>query len=355
MRKIIHIDMDAFFASVEQRDKPELRGLPVIVGGQPGRRGVVAAASYEARQFGVRSAMASSHAAKLCPAATFVQPNFPAYKAVSEQIHEVFKKYTEVIEPLSIDEAFLDVSGRPCCGGSASLMAEAIRADIKTATALTASAGVSYNKFLAKIASDMNKPDGIYVIRPEQGEDFVAQLPVGKFYGVGKATEAKMQRLGIHTGADLRSHSLEWLGARLGKSAEYYYHIARGIDHRPVRTHRKRKSIGAETTFQQDLQDPAQMLLALQQRLAKVFSAVRQREWLARTLTIKVKFSDFSQVTRSHSFEQGVSEREQFQRYLRPLLQSTAAGQKDVRLLGVTLSGFEREEHSANAKQLDLF
>ena len=355
MRKIIHIDMDAFFASVEQRDNPELRGRPVIVGGQPGRRGVVAAASYEARKFGIRSAMASSQAAKLCPQAVFVQPNFPAYKVVSEQIHSVFKKYTEVIEPLSIDEAFLDVSGQSHCEGSASLMAEAIREEIRLLTGLTASAGVSYNKFLAKIASDMNKPDGMYIIRPEQGEGFVAQLPVGKFYGVGKATEAKMQRLGIHTGADLRSHSLSWLGARLGKSAEYYYSIARGIDHRPVRTHRKRKSLGAETTFQQDLQDPAAMLESLQQRLTKVVGQVQERQLLARTITVKVKFSDFTQVTRSHSVEHASQEESLFADYLLPLLQSTQSGQKSVRLLGVTLSGFEREQQNVSAKQLDLF
>lgn len=355
IRKIIHIDMDAFFASVEQRDNPRLRGQAVIVGGQPGRRGVVAAASYEARKFGIRSAMASSQAVKLCPQAVFVKPNFPAYKAVSEQIHGVFKQYTEVIEPLSIDEAFLDVSGQPFCEGSASLMAQAIRMNIKELTGLTASAGVSYNKFLAKIASDMNKPDGIYTIRPEQGEDFVAQLPVGKFYGVGKATEAKMQRLGIHTGADLRSHSLQWLASRLGKSAQYYYSIARGIDNRPVRTHRKRKSLGAETTFQQDLQDPVTMLESLQQRLKTVLGQVQQKQLLARTLTIKVKFSDFTQVTRSHSFDLASRDYVQFERYLFPLLQSTQAGLMPVRLLGVTLSSFEREQPVGAVKQLDLF
>ena len=355
MRKIIHIDMDAFFASVEQRDRPELRGLPVIVGGQPGRRGVVAAASYEARKFGVRSAMASTQAAKLCPQAVFVTPNFAAYKAVSEQIHGIFKCYTEVIEPLSIDEAFLDVSAQSHCGGSASLMAEAIRQDIKKTTCLTASAGVSYNKFLAKTASDMNKPDGIYVIRPEQGERFVAQLAVGQFYGVGKATEAKMHRLGIHTGADLRSHSLEWLAARLGKSAEYYYNISRGIDERPVRTHRQRNSLGAETTFQAALINKAAMIDALQQRLDKVLGQVQQRQWLARTITIKVKFSDFTQVTRSHSLEQSSQDGVLFSSYLSPLLNSTQAGQKAVRLLGVTLSSFEREQTLSNIVQLDLF
>lgn len=359
MRKIIHIDMDAFFASVEQRDQVELRGRPVIVGGAPGRRGVVAAASYEARKFGIHSAMASSQAVKLCPQAVFVKPNFPAYKAVSEQIHTIFKQYTDVIEPLSIDEAFLDVSGQLHCQGAASLMAEAIRKEIYAVTQLTASAGVSYNKFLAKIASDMNKPNGMYIIRPEQGESFVAQLPVGKFHGVGKATEAKMQRLGIHTGADLRSHSLEWLSARLGKSAEYYYYISRGIDQRPVRTHRKRKSLGAETTFQQDLREPADMLVSLQQRLEKVLAQVKQKQLLAKTITIKVKFSDFTQVTRSHSFEYACQDEAQFSRYLLPLLQSTSAGrlagQKAVRLLGVTLSGFEREQHSDTAVQLDLF
>ncbi len=355
MRKIIHIDMDAFFASVEQRDKPELRGLPVVVGGKPGRRGVVAAASYEARKFGVRSAMASSQAFKLCPQAIFVPPDFAAYRAVSEQVHEIFKHYTEVIEPLSIDEAFLDVSAQGHCGGSASLMAEAIRKDIKAATQLTASAGVSYNKFLAKTASDINKPDGVCVIRPEQGEDFVAQLEVGQFYGVGKATQAKMHRLGIHTGADLRSHSLEWLVARLGKSAAFYFNISRGIDHRPVRTHRKRKSLGAETTFEADLIDQDAMLIALQQRLEKSLKQVKQRKWLAKTLTIKVKFSDFTQVTRSHSLDQASQDSAVFSRYLLALLQSTQAGKKPVRLLGVTLSSFECEQLPSSIVQLDLF
>ncbi len=354
-RKIIHVDMDAFFAAVEQRERPELRGRPVIVGGKPGRRGVVAAASYEARAFGVHSAMPSAQAAQLCPEAVFVKADFATYKAVSAQVHAIFRQYTELIEPLSIDEAFLDVTGLTLFSGSASRLAQHIRMEILQQTGLTASAGIAYNKFLAKVASDINKPNGQYVITPAQGRDFVAQLPIGQFYGVGRATEAKMQRLGIYTGADLRSHSREWLLGKFGKSGAYYYQIARGIDLRPVRTHRQRKSLGAETTLPHNLRQLPAMLAVLEQHLDKVLAQVRARGWSARTLTIKVKFADFTQVTRSHSFAQAHGEFAQFQSCLLPLLQSTAAAVQPVRLLGVSLSGFSNREQSAPMRQLDLF
>jgi DNA polymerase-4 len=251
MRKIIHVDMDAFFASVEQRDDPELRGKPVAVGGSR-ERGVVAAASYEARTFGVRSAMASVTARRRCPELVFVRPRFDVYKLVSAQVREIFAAYTPLVEPLSLDEAYLDVTDT-AGGVSATRIADYIRADIRAATGLTASAGVSYNKFLAKLASDHRKPDGLFVITPRMGPLFVEDLPVGRFHGIGPATSAKMNRLGLFTGRDLREQSLAFLTANFGKSGPYYHWISRGIDHRPVRPDRERKSVGAETTFSVDL------------------------------------------------------------------------------------------------------
>ena len=251
-RKIIHIDMDAFFASVEQRDNPELRGKPVAVGGSR-ERGVVAAASYEARAFGVRSALPSVTAKRRCADLIFVTPRFDVYKAVSLQIREIFAEYTPIIEPLSLDEAYLDVTENLKGIASATEIAEDIRAKIRRETNLTASAGVSYNKFLAKLASDHRKPDGLFVITPKMGPAFVEKLPVEKFHGVGPATTAKMNRLGIATGLDLRAQTLLFLQRHFGKSGAYFYWIARGVDERPVRADRVRKSIGAENTFAQDL------------------------------------------------------------------------------------------------------
>ncbi len=241
-RKIIHVDMDAFFASVEQRDQPEYQGKPLIVGGKPNSRGVVAACSYEARKFGIHSAMPSARAYKLCPQAIFVSPRFEAYREVSHQMREIFWQYATQVEPLSLDEAYLDVTYTADFDGSATRIAQAIKAEILAKTQLNASAGVSYNKFLAKIASDMDKPNGLYVITPEQGLAFVAELPIGKFHGIGPATEAKMQKLGIQTGADLRQKTLVELVERFGKSGQYYYNIARAIDGRPIRSTRVRKS-----------------------------------------------------------------------------------------------------------------
>src|SRR5580693_2759078 len=247
-RKIVHIDMDAFYASVEQRDNPELRGKPVAVGGSR-ERGVVAAASYEARKFGVRSAMPSITAKRQCPDLIFVKPRFDAYKAVSLQIREIFAEHTHLIEPLSLDEAYLDVTENLQGIPTATEIAEQIRAKIRAETQLTASAGVSYNKFLAKLASDHRKPDGLFVITPKMGPAFVENLPVGRFHGVGPATTAKMKRLGIETGLDLRAQTMSFLQQHFGKSGPYFYWIARRIDERPVRADRVRKSVGAETTF----------------------------------------------------------------------------------------------------------
>lgn len=340
-RKIIHIDMDAFFASVEQRDQPELQGKPVIVGGQPNSRGVVAACSYEARQFGIHSAMPCSRAYRLCPQAIFIPPRFDAYKAVSKIIHEIFWRYATDVEPLSLDEAYLDVSHSSEYKGSATRIAEAIKHDIKAETQLIASAGVSYNKFLAKIASDMDKPDGLYVIRPEQGEAFIATLPIGSFYGVGPATEIKMNKLGIKTGRDLRSKSSVELTKHFGKSAEYFFQIARGIDHRPVRSTRIRKSLGKETTFKTDVYDKTLLLEKLNQLAQKVFENLAAQQFMAKTITVKIKYANFKSVTRSYSSTKIFIQLPEIPNILTELLSRTDAGQQGVRLVGISASGLQ--------------
>lgn len=305
-RKIIHVDMDAFYASVEQRDDRSLRGRPVVVGGRPNGRGVVAACSYEAREFGIHSAMPSAEAGRRCPHAAFVKPRFEVYKSVSEDIHAVFREFTDKIEPLSLDEAYLDVTdatanGPSVNGTSAVGMAREIRRRILTRTGLIASAGVSYNKFLAKIASDHDKPDGLFWILPADGEAFVATLPVGRIHGVGRVTEARMHALGIRTGGDLRAWSREELAREFGKSHEYYYRVARGIDHRPVRTSRIRKSMGSERTFGENLTTRTAMLEVLQGLADELIVDLAERGLCAATLTVKARFPDFETPTRSHS------------------------------------------------------
>jgi len=261
MRKIIHIDMDAFFASVEQRDNPSLYGQPVVVGGRPDSRGVVAAASYEARQYGIRSAMPCSQAYRKCPQTVFVKPRFQAYREVSQQIRQIFLDYTDLIEPLSLDEAYLDVTENKTNHESATIIAQEIREKIVQQTKLTASAGVSYNKFLAKIASDINKPNGIKVILPEQGESFVAQLPIGLFYGIGKVTEEKMKKLGINIGKDLKAKSMNFLTHHFKNSAAYYYNVSRGIDNREVKKPTGvSKTISNESTFSTDIENIDELL-----------------------------------------------------------------------------------------------
>ncbi|MGB3721784.1 MAG: DNA polymerase IV [Pacificimonas sp.] len=337
-RRIIHVDMDAFFASVEQRDNPELRGKPVAVGGSKAR-GVVAAASYEARVFGVRSAMPSVTAARLCPDLIFVKSNFDTYREVSGQVREIFRFYTDLVEPLSLDEAYLDVTeaGRP-----ATEIAEEIRARIRDVTRLTASAGVSYNKFLAKLASDQNKPDGICVIRPAQGAAFVQSLPVKRFHGVGPVTQKRMARLGIETGADLAARDMDFLKANFGKSADYYYRAARGIDDRPVRASRIRKSIGGERTFSEDLLSEEGLSAALARIIDIVWDRVETNEASGRTITLKMKFADFQQITRTQSFAAPVADRATFARVGHDLLTAQLPVAKGVRLLGLTLSGLVR-------------
>jgi DNA polymerase IV len=336
-RKIIHIDMDAFYASVEQRDNPALRGRPVAVGGAA-ERGVVAAASYEARKFGVRSAMPSVIARRRCPDLIFVKPRFDAYKVVSLEIRAIFAEYTPLVEPLSLDEAYLDVTENLKGIASATRIAEEIRAKIRGETGLTASAGVSYNKFLAKIASDHMKPDGLFVITPKTGPDFVAGLPVRKFHGVGPATEAKMARLGIKTGLDLRERGLDFLQQQFGKAGPYYYWAAHGIDERPVRADRERKSVGAENTFPVDLLSYEAASDALREIVGKVWQHCDGAKIRGRTVTLKVKYANFRIVTRSRTNEMPVSSQGELEALGSALLAPLFPVERGIRLLGVSLS-----------------
>jgi len=339
-RRIIHIDMDAFYASVEQRDNPSLRGLPVAVGGSR-ERGVVAAASYAARTFGVRSAMASVTARRKCPNLVFVPPRFDVYKAVSQQIHGIFARYTSLIQPLSLDEAYLDVTVPLVDRGSATAIAEEIRAAIRAETDLTASAGVSYNKFLAKLASDHRKPDGLFVVTPKMGPAFVEDLPIAKFHGVGPATAAKMNALGIHTGLDLRHQSLAFLAEHFGKAGSYYYGVARGQDDRPVEADRLRKSVGAETTFDRDIERWEEVVPVVESLAAKVWGACSRGGHAGRTVTVKIKYADFHQITRSRSCIEPIGSQRALQEIGLELLRVHFPPPLGVRLLGVTISGFE--------------
>ena len=353
-RKIIHVDMDAFFASVEQRDQSKYRGKPLIVGGKPQERGVVAACSYEARKFGIHSAMPCSTAHRLCPDAIFVPHRFDVYREVSEQIRTIFWRYASEVEPLSLDEAYLDVTGSGYFNGSATYIAQAIKQNILAETHLTASAGVSYNKFLAKIASDMDKPNGLYVIKPEQGLAFVSELAIGKFHGIGPATEAKMKEIGIETGDDLSQWTEADLTARFGKSGHYFYHIARGIDDRPVQSNRHRKSVGKETTFQQDIHSIMELKGHIKSLAQQVWAQLQRLKYTARTLTLKVKYANFQQVTRSITQEEGLSI-DNINALLPELLTKTEAGELPVRLVGVSVSGFEQPVVKIKqSQQLDL-
>jgi len=353
IRRIVHIDMDAFFASVEQRDNPELRGRPVAVGGSS-LRGVVAAASYEARPFGVRSAMPSVRAKRLCPDLIFVKGRFEVYRAVSNQIREVFARFTPLIEPLSLDEAYLDLTDH-LNGRTATAIAQEIRALIRAETGLTASAGVSYNKFLAKLASDQRKPDGLYVIPPEAGPAFVLTLPIGRFHGIGPATAAKMERHGIRSGADLHRQSLEFLTARFGKAGRYYWNIARGIDDREVRPNRERKSIGAETTFFTDIHDMAAAAEALEPLAEKVWRHASPRGISGRTVTLKAKYTDFQIVTRAHSQPAPVMSEAELLARATALLPQVLPDPRGVRLLGITLSSLCPLPQGPQPEQLNLF
>ena len=342
LRKIIHVDMDAFFASVEQRDNPELRGKPVAVGGSSGR-GVVAAASYEARRFGVRSAMPSVTAKRLCPDLIFCKSRFDVYREVSQQIRAIFRHHTDLVEPLSLDEAYLDVTEDKLGIGSATRIAELIRQEIRAKTRLTASAGVSYNKFLAKIASDQNKPDGLCVIRPAEGARFVAELPIRRFHGVGPKGAEKMARLGIETGGDLAARDIAWLRAHFGSFAEYLFRAARGIDLRPVRSSRIRKSVGGERTFSRDLSSGGELRETLEDIIDIVWTSIERAEARGRTVTLKLKYTDFQIFSRAKTVDVAIAEKAQFAALARALLEEVLPLPMPIRLMGLTLSKLEQQ------------
>lgn len=338
-RKIIHIDMDAFFASIEQRDDPSLRGKPVAVGGSS-ERGVVAAASYEARVYGVHSAMPSKIAARKCPGLIFVKYRFDVYKADSARIMEIFRDYTDLVEPLSIDEAFLDVTTNKVGMPSATIIARDIKRRIREATGLTASAGISINKFLAKIASDQDKPNGLFVIKPEEVLDFIENLPVTKFFGVGPSTARKMHDLQLFTGGDLRTADLSMLVRNFGKSGVFFHNIANGIDERLVVPHRIRKSVGIENTFSQDLHNRDELLTELGYLEKGLWERVKRHGTYGKTFTLKVKFCDFEQITRSHTFPDYINDQKFVHQAVLDLL-NLVDFEKPVRLLGISVSNFQ--------------
>ncbi len=349
IRKIIHVDMDAFFASVEQRDEPSLRGKPVAVGGS-GERGVVAAASYEARVFGVRSAMPSARAIRQCPDLIFRRPRFDVYRSVSQQIRKIFLEFTPHVEPLALDEAYLDVTEDLKGIGSATRIAEMIRARIRKETGLTASAGVSYNKFLAKLASDQNKPDGLCVIRPGQGAQFVSNLPVRRFHGVGPRGAEKMAKLGIETGADLRAKDIDFLRSNFGSMGDYLYRAARGIDLRRVSANRKRKSVGGERTFQENLSTGPALRETLTNIADIVWDRIESAKARGRTVTLKLRYADFQTVTRARSAPDWIESKAQFLDLGMGLLEDLLPLPQPVRLMGLTLSALEGDGNSERDK-----
>lgn len=344
--------MDAFFASVEQLDNPELRGKPVAVGGS-GERSVVAAASYEARKFGVRSAMPSVIAKRLCPGLIFVKHNFERYNEVSSSVMEIFKEYTDLIEPLSIDEAFLDVTDDKQKIGSATVIAKKIRCEIKQKTGLTASAGISVNKFLAKIASDINKPDGLFVIKPEEAEKFIEELPVEKFYGIGKVTANKMHQLGIHKGSDLKNWDLVSLVRNFGKAGVFFYDIVRGKDDRPVETDQERKSIGTELTYEKDISSQFGIVAELYKLEKELMERLEHSGTTGRTITVKIKFADFRQITRSKTVQNYITNFEMLHKEVSSIRKSMNLEGERIRLMGVSISNLESEDDED--KQLHLF
>ena len=350
VRKIIHVDMDAFYASVEQRDNPELRGKPVAVGGQ--HRGVVMAASYEARKFGIRSAMPSVTAKRRCADLIFVKTRFDVYREVSRQIRAIFADYTDLIEPLSLDEAYLDVTADRAGLGTARATAEDIRRRIREETGLTASAGVSYCKFVAKLASDQNKPDGLCVITPERAQAYIAALPVSRFHGIGPVTARKLESLGIRTGADLQERSLAELEARFGSSGHWYWRICRGIDEREVNPDRPYKSVSAERTFDEDQRDPERLTEELTRIAGYAWDRIERAQVAGRTVTLKVKFADFEIITRSKSFATCIA-RPEFEAAGQALLAALHPLPKGIRLLGLGLHNLV-EEDSEPPRQLGL-
>jgi len=351
--KIIHIDMDAFYASVEQRDFPEYRGKPLVVGGSPEGRGVVAAASYEVRKYGVHSAMPAARAVRLCPQAIFVKPRFEVYREVSNQIREIFFQFTDLVEPLSLDEAYLDVTENHLDMPSATLIAREIRKRIKQKTELTASAGVAYNKFLAKVASDLNKPDGIAIITPDKAEAFLEQLDIRAFHGIGKATEAKMKGMAIATGKDLKAWNEIDLVEQFGKVGRHYYRIVRGIDNRKVKPHRIRKSIGKERTFSKDIDDMGWIHNFLDELAEKVAASMQKKKVSGKTVTLKVRYDDFETISRSTSYSYHINDAVEISESAKMLLEPTEVGDRKVRLLGITLSNLNLSERG-HFKQLEI-
>ena len=347
--------MDAFYASVEQRNNPSLKGKPVVVGGRPDSRGVVSTCSYEARKYGIHSAMPAARAYKLCPHAVFISHhNFSEYKKVSGQIREIFFSYTDLVEPLSLDEAYLDVTENKPGIPSATIIAGQIRQQIKEVTELTASAGVSYNKFIAKIASDMNKPDGITVITPDTAEAFLEELPIGKFFGIGKRTEERMKNIGILKGGDLKKRELYELLELFGKSGSYYYYAVRGIDNRPVEPKRTRKSLGRENTFSKDIQNMKEIYGQLRKIAEKVEEDCRKTGLSGRQLTLKVKYHDFKVCTRCTGSKKALSRADQIMKIVPSLLEKTSAGDIPVRLLGLSLGKLNGNLYSPPEPQMEL-
>jgi DNA polymerase IV len=352
MRKIIHVDMDAYYASVEQRDFPDLRGKPVAVGSSS-TRGVVTTASYEARKFGVRSAMPSVTAKRLCPGLIFMPPRFSVYQVISGQIRQIFLEYTDLVEPLSLDEAYLDVTENKKNIPSAVAIAKEIKQRIREKTGLTASAGISINKFLAKIASDIKKPDGLYLIPPERAESFVEKLPIEKFSGVGIVTSKKMQEMGIRFGSDLKKLKEKDLIRIFGKAGKYYFQIARAIDNREVNPNRVRKSIGAENTFSNDLMEMASVINELDHILEKLHERMMRHDTMGKTVTLKIKYADFTQITRSSTSSVWISEKKEIRNVYMEML--TGIKIRDgIRLLGITLSNLNLNPEEKWPGQLSL-
>lgn len=351
-RKIIHLDMDAFYASVEQRDFPELRGKPLVVGGDPKGRGVVAAASYEVRKFGVRSAMSCYEARKRCPEVLFVRPRFEVYRAISADIRAIMHSLTPLVEPLSLDEAYIDVTGLQVHHGSATLMANWLRAQILQHTGLTASAGVSFNKMLAKIASDINKPNGTAIITPSDADAFISSLPIERFHGIGKATAKRLHAMNISTGADLRRASAVVLVNEFGKRGQFYHDIAHGRDERPVKAERQHKSVGSETTFQDNLSLDEALLVQIYEQNADAYTQMHNKQLIAYTITLKIKYADFSQITRSHTLSTAFDSAESAHYWLNKLF-ADIPRDLPIRLVGVTYSSLAPATQTL--AQLDLF
>tara|TARA_B100000929_G_C15448827_1_gene400475 strand:+ start:80 stop:1171 length:1092 start_codon:yes stop_codon:yes gene_type:complete len=353
LRKIIHIDMDAFYASVEQLDNPELRGKPVAVGGSS-KRGVVSAASYEARKFGVRSAMSSVIAKRNCPDLIFVKSNFERYREISAQIRKIFFEYTDLVEPLSLDEAYLDVTENKKGLMSATLIAKKIRQQIKEKTGLNASAGISINKFIAKIASDINKPNGQKTVPPEEVIEFLEELDIRKFYGVGKVTAEKMYRLGIFSGKDLKLKSEEYLTEHFGKSGKHFYNVVRGIHLSEVKPHRIRKSLGAERTFNENISSEIFMLERLENIAEEIERRLTKSKVAGKTITLKIKYSDFTQQTRSKTISYFISSKELILEIAKELLYQEKM-KNSVRLLGISLSNLNTDKDNAKEEPKEIF